>query len=568
LLINKHGKQKLHHLIINISNYKLNIEKVNINIQLLLMFAASIVKGVFSVLSGLPQAAPITEKVNILSKFMFETYGIGVSADVPFTKSVAESTTSTDDTVAEGAVTMTDVAPIESTVEGAAAESTAESAAESVAAVTDTHIILRKVNNRGSHELSRYVSTECNGIVLKVEDTLVKVLSMPPMTPMRSFNINHVITDYYIYTLADATTVTLYYDTVWKMSTIRGIDVTNVKVNTRTFKELFEDACTHSGAGFDYSRLDKNKCYTIGFRHPSMHPLNVTNKYAVFQIQTFDIAKFNKYISELSDNFNRVRLTFVNFLREKFPEVFEKLPEEPLLAVSTDVVANPFVAYQECVAEFDDAIGILPQQSVNLALFPGPTRVRAETPLMKSVRIIKHIGQMNKSAVAKYLRSPTVAHFGFALRTRDYNRTQISSVVFLESDLFITIRDLIYDNKKFVNRFDNLCYTNHELCTAFSAYTNPNVTDTYFKLFPTQTGYKTTFANALKALSKKITERHADMTLHSDVTKLHEEFVLQTMGDSGNPVPHTDPHIDQIVLNWLTGYNKLNVILEACRLIK
>lgn len=108
----------------------------------------------------------------------------------------------------------------------------------------------------------------------------------------------------------DGTTVTLYWlDDKWVISTHRGYEVNDKKWMNHTFDYLLNDVLS-TYENFSYEKLDKNKCYTIGFRHSFNHPflenndLKVTEKRAWF-IQSIDLNKFNssdlKYLDTTED---------------------------------------------------------------------------------------------------------------------------------------------------------------------------------------------------------------------------------------------------------------------------
>jgi hypothetical protein len=122
--------------------------------------------------------------------------------------------------------------------------------------------------------------SECNGYV-------VDTVNMKPLViPMRSFksNVNPNTLDtnmgndlYDIYKVEDGTVISLYWweaNHKWCISTTRGYDVTEVKWGTKTYVQILEELVELYGNTLSafYGSLNKEHCYTFGFKHSSMHP--------------------------------------------------------------------------------------------------------------------------------------------------------------------------------------------------------------------------------------------------------------------------------------------------------
>lgn len=135
------------------------------------------------------------------------------------------------------------------------------------------------------------LTRQCGGVV--VEYNTNKILAFPPKpcNPRRNFK-NVDLTQYDVYQINDGTTVTLYhYDDKWQVSSLNGYSVgALVWAGTKTFKQVLTE-CLATCADFSWDRLDTNKCYTVGFRHPEYHPFNPNKK--VWFIQSVDLSSQN-----------------------------------------------------------------------------------------------------------------------------------------------------------------------------------------------------------------------------------------------------------------------------------
>jgi hypothetical protein len=121
---------------------------------------------------------------------------------------------------------------------------------------------------------------ENNGLVLDTN-------TMKPLViPLLSFRSNveaHIIDTYLsqglyeTYLIEDGTIINLYYWEPlqsWRISTTRGYDMTENKWGDQTYASIMEELLALHDTQLDdfYNSLDRNHCYTFGFKHGSMHP--------------------------------------------------------------------------------------------------------------------------------------------------------------------------------------------------------------------------------------------------------------------------------------------------------
>ena len=119
---------------------------------------------------------------------------------------------------------------------------------------------------------------ECNGLVLDVKN--MKPLVIPPpsyVSNIDSYQVNDFIKEdlYDIYHIEDGTIISLYYwGGKWNISTARGYNMSDVKWGKLTYEEVLKDVLELYRIQLYkfYESLDKNRCYTFGFKHESMHP--------------------------------------------------------------------------------------------------------------------------------------------------------------------------------------------------------------------------------------------------------------------------------------------------------
>ena len=141
-------------------------------------------------------------------------------------------------------------------------------------------IIFTSSKSLRTHNFGK-ITYECNGLILQAPDWKVLCASTP--TPKTNVK-NSVVSDglqkniYKLYEITDGTVINLYYwNSEWKISSARGIDMTDVELPTadnKTYKELLTDILTNMKyktyqAFTDI--LDNNKSYTFIIKHPILH---------------------------------------------------------------------------------------------------------------------------------------------------------------------------------------------------------------------------------------------------------------------------------------------------------
>ena len=130
------------------------------------------------------------------------------------------------------------------------------------------------------NDIAKNIWLECNGLVLDMKS--MKPLVIPQKTFIKSIDTNEVNLNlskdlYDISLIEDGTTISLYYSDnldSWRISTQKGYDVTDKMWGSQTYKSIIDDILiVYNIEKIDFfDSLNKSKCYTFGFKHPSMHP--------------------------------------------------------------------------------------------------------------------------------------------------------------------------------------------------------------------------------------------------------------------------------------------------------
>jgi len=136
------------------------------------------------------------------------------------------------------------------------------------------------------------LTQQCGGVVVDYQTSKILAFPPKPSNPRYKFNKTVDLVKYNVYQINDGTTVTLYhYDDKWQVSSLNGYSVgALIWAGTKTFKQVLTE-CLATCPDFNWERLDTNKCYTVGFRHPEYHPFKPSKK--VWFIQSVDLSSQN-----------------------------------------------------------------------------------------------------------------------------------------------------------------------------------------------------------------------------------------------------------------------------------
>lgn len=172
---------------------------------------------------------------------------------------------------------------------------------------------------------------ECNGFIYDIEQK--KALVIPTYSCKTHVNtqiINSNISNdkYDIYKINDGTIINLYYyepEGKWEISTTRGYKMSEQSWDGMTYTEMVNKSITRShNMSFKTlcDKLDKNLCYTFGFKHPHMHPFREGSNHDVYNfwfIQSVNPENSNFHnlprdlhinVQEKIDNVNNIKILY------------------------------------------------------------------------------------------------------------------------------------------------------------------------------------------------------------------------------------------------------------------
>ena len=183
---------------------------------------------------------------------------------------------------------------------------------------------------------------ETNGLVIDTNN--MSVLVTPPLTLRTHVNVqtinSHLSNNLYdILLVEDGTVINLYYWPPlesWRISTSRGYDMTECKWGSTSYKDIVKDILELNNTTEQefYDSLNKNSCYTFGFKHNSMHkfleggevPINrlwfiqsVSDGVVNYDFDQFGIKPQKKYTQVDSTKilFKEINNSFQNFIDDK-----------------------------------------------------------------------------------------------------------------------------------------------------------------------------------------------------------------------------------------------------------
>jgi hypothetical protein len=277
---------------------------------------------------------------------------------------------------------------------------------------------------------SNLLKLECNGLVMNINTN--KPLVIPPLLYKSNVNVDivnkHLSNDLYdILYIEDGTVINFYYwlDS-WRISTARSYDITNEKWGSITYKKVVSDILSENLDQF-YQLMDKNKCYTFGIKHDSLHPFREGNKTLFNKIWFIQSVLLNTDTDDTDDTGKNVgyKISYKNNMNN--------------MNIKNSVLLNN-----------------------------NPTNIKNLFPELKN--------SLNEFFMQK------IVNYGFILRSKNSNITGEYSNILLESSLLQTIRKLYY-NSHFNSVSKEFGY-NRVKYIITNAYLNVNNQNLFTMLFP------------------------------------------------------------------------------------
>ena len=313
---------------------------------------------------------------------------------------------------------------------------------------------------------------ECNGLV--VDARTWSVLACPP----KAFNnrpsanaVNAALTDeaYEVIRVDDGTVVTLYcWDhptdgPVWSLASSNGYDVSSLLwIGPLTYAAIFHDLAKRlypefvaaTGMGLDthadgttrltFTNLDRNYCYTVGFRHHNFHPLKADPE-RMWQIQSADVSG-DMPIVVFSGNGRGL----------------PGIPDQVVYSSAEIACAGAPPSIEALRAAGSNA---LPRAAAYIA------QLAAEKP------------PAEKPPAEKPPAETSELNYGYILRSRDPARTRENSDILIETPLLARIRKIVYERAPRSVR-DSLTATDRLEYNALRAFLTSTERGDFLTLYP------------------------------------------------------------------------------------
>jgi hypothetical protein len=331
----------------------------------------------------------------------------------------------------------------------------------------DRMIFTATRSNKTAH--MNLFSSECNGLILSTADWAPLVI--PPRT--LRYNFNHDTCNkwlqkglYHIYDAEDGTCFNMYYyKDQWLISTSNGLDVGNktwedvhstlLNNTILTYKEVISECLVKNDITWDnfISKLDKTYCYSFGFKHPAMHPF--------YEGQSTPIYKF-WFIQSICLN-----------------------KESPNYMWSYDTPIIPENA--------DHIIKNMKHQELS--------KVGVVSDIKELIKIAEDMLPKYINSLEKKEESISI-HYGFILRSVNFEITGNHSDIYIESSLLREIRKFWYNNNTVVK-----CKTNKwnkTNTTILLAFLDSRSNENFTLLFPQYMDVFHSYGNITNSIIKYV----------------------------------------------------------------
>lgn len=309
-------------------------------------------------------------------------------------------------------------------------------------------------------------SQECNGLILE------RGTWRPLMVPPRSlrYNINTEQANkflfqglYHIYYAEDGTCFNMYhYNDQWIISTARGFKMNDMKWEDKSYQDLICE-CLSKYFNEDNkkilwelfcSKLNKNHCYSFGFKHSSFHKFNERSVNAKGNVENTEEKN-----NQITANVNKIWFIQSIDLNENSQNYLWTSDKTPI------------------------------------------PEINANRQYTEHVSNLRELYFKATNALNDFIETGAIC-YGFILRSNNFEFTRDSSDLFIESSLLRQIRKIWYEN----NIIDN-CHKNNwnkEKTITLISYLNIDVAPAFIKLFPQYQPQFDKFSEMINAITDKM----------------------------------------------------------------
>lgn len=331
--------------------------------------------------------------------------------------------------------------------------------------------------NKRHGDMNSTFLRQLNGVVFQYPGW--KVLCVPAPMLNTTFDRTEIasnISEYNIFSVIDGTIVNAYWyepENSWRLSSTNGYDVTTNKWLTG---KTYLAAITELAADFpdfSFDKLDKNFCYTIGFRHHDFQPL-LMDPQRLWFIQACN--------TSLMNNLSTVRANMASLMTQ--PGQLAKAMKESIPVLSIVQVG----------------IGLPVQTPMEFAAG------------LSNDAIVNNLIARNKNAVEEFTKQGDVKpppHYGYVLRPKHASSGVCD--ILLESTLLQMIKRTLYNFPKKRNATETMLTSDNRLEYAkLRAYLGIRIKYPFITLYPQFAADYTRFdaifnkvATMIVALAKK-----------------------------------------------------------------
>jgi hypothetical protein len=275
--------------------------------------------------------------------------------------------------------------------------------------------------DRKRADFTNRLNRELNGVILEYPSWNVLALPLPAFSPINKTSFINNVDSYNIYGINDGTIVTFYwYDGHWVMASTHGYDVGKLK----WMQDIsYEDALVELLAyypEFNLDSLNKNNCYSIGFRHPAYHPLQCDTP-KVWFVNCSELTTINKvldadglpHILNYSTNIGLPLQTPFSFDELQPEQVYDticKYSEEALTSYVESLKTTPYYNYGYFMRSNDPA---LPDYMISSSLLDLVRKSVYELPRSRGENevLITHENRIDYITLRAYLNPSSKYEF-------------------------------------------------------------------------------------------------------------------------------------------------------------
>jgi hypothetical protein len=372
---------------------------------------------------------------------------------------------------------------------------------------------------RHNYDTKDILAPICNGIIFDYHT--MKPLCIPPIATISQYkssdvNDNIIAEKYDIFKLVDGSLISLHwcpYNREWALSSSHGLNISNVRFNTMTYQEIFNDVISqiqYAKTGdplldFDphkedpfYRCLDKSMSYTFSITHPDLHPFQKNVGLTIIcavNVSQWPEVNYNWNPDEFNNLVKKQNHKILHYQERFTGHIDTDFSIQDIYYLSQTSISS-YMTKQKLTKELDERVVEVLDTGAVVKKETSPNTERA-----------LEISKILQTEIYKDL----TPFYGFVLRAKPEYTDEVGSLnnVLITSLLMTKLKELLYNSKfsQYLKKWEQV--DRNKYIELYHFVNNDNNKQLYQQLFPGAYKNWLKMADLIGEIGENIVDRNA-----------------------------------------------------------